>query len=97
MSLCENYSQGVVDALIESNDILQTEVTRLRETNATLRRVNSAVRRANDIMRTALASAAENDEMFKSYCAGELDAPVASLPEGGLPEGEDGGTTQSTV
>jgi FtsZ-binding cell division protein ZapB len=82
----------VVSALKEGNDILQEEVTRLRETNSTLRVVNRTLRRTNESLRSQIAAAAENDETFKAYCNGEFDAEVE--PEsGGLPETGDGGTT----
>jgi FtsZ-binding cell division protein ZapB len=86
----------VIEALKESNDILQDEVTRLRETNTTLRTVIRALRRTNESLRTQVASAAENDETFKAYCNGEFDADVVTPEEGGLPEPADGGTAQST-
>jgi FtsZ-binding cell division protein ZapB len=65
-----------VDALVESNDLLQEEVTRLRETNSMLRRVNHALRRTLESLRNQVAAAAENDETFKAYCAGEFDDQV---------------------
>jgi len=86
----------VIEALKESNDILQDEVTRLRETNTTLRTVIRALRRTNESLRTQVANAAENDETFKAYCNGEFDADVVTPEEGVLPESADGGTAQST-
>ena len=86
----------VIEALKESNDILQDEVMRLRETNTTLRTVIRALRRTNESLRTQVSNAAENDETFKAYCNGEFDADVVTPEEGGLPEPADGGTAQST-
>jgi len=86
----------VIEALKESNDILQDEVTRLRETNTTLRTVIRALRRTNESLRTQVSNAAENDDTFKAYCAGEFDAQVVELGEGVLPESTDGGTVEST-
>jgi prefoldin subunit 5 len=76
----------VVDALVESNDLLQEEVTRLRETNAMLRRVNRALRRTLDSLRNQVAAAAENDETFKAFCAGEFDDQVIETEDAGLAE-----------
>ena len=64
----------VVDALVESNDMLQEEVSRLRETNTMLRRVNHALRRTLDSLRNQVANAAENDDTFRRYCEGEFDS-----------------------
>jgi len=76
----------VVDALVESNDLLQEEVTRLRETNSMLRRVNRALRRTLDSLRNQVANAAENDETFKAFCAGEFDDQVIETEDAGLAE-----------
>jgi hypothetical protein len=73
----------VVSALQESNDILQDEVTRLRDTNTTLRTVIRTLRRTNESLRVQVSNAAENDDTFKQYCAGEFDADV-ELPSDGL-------------
>ena len=80
------YSKGIVDALVESNDLLQEEVTRLRETNAMLRRVNHALRRTLDSLRNQVANAAENDDTFRRFCDGEFDAPVIEDGDAGLAE-----------
>jgi hypothetical protein len=76
----------VVDALAESNDLLQEEVTRLRETNTMLRRVNRALRRTLDSLRNQVAAAAENDDTFRRFCDGEFDAPVIESEDAGLAE-----------
>jgi FtsZ-binding cell division protein ZapB len=78
--------EKVVDALVESNDLLQEEVTRLRETNTMLRRVNRALRRTLDSLRNQVAAAAENDETFKAFCAGEFDEQVIETEGAGLAE-----------
>jgi FtsZ-binding cell division protein ZapB len=82
----------VVSALKEGNDILQEEVTRLRETNSTLRVVNRTLRRTNESLRNQVAAAAENDETFKRYCNGEFDVEVVESATGVLPAAVDGGT-----
>jgi hypothetical protein len=87
----------VIEALKESNDILQDEVTRLRETNSTLRTVIRTLRRTNESFRAQVANAIENDDTFKRFCEGEFDAEVVETSGGGLPELEDGGTTESTL
>ena len=79
-------SEEIVDALVESNDLLQEEVTRLRETNTMLRRVNRALRRTLDSLRNQVAAAAENDETFKAFCAGEFDDQVIETEDAGLAE-----------
>ena len=77
----------VVDALVESNDMLQEEeVSRLRETNTMLRRVNRALRRTLDSLRNQVANAAENDDTFRRYCEGEFDAQVTEPGDAGLAE-----------
>jgi FtsZ-binding cell division protein ZapB len=78
----------VVDALVESNDLLQEEVTRLRETNAMLRRVNHALRRTLDSLRNQVAAATENDDTFRRYCEGEFDAQVTESEGTGLVDSE---------
>ena len=82
------YSKGIVDALVESNDMLQEEVTRLRETNAMLRRVNNALRRTLDSLRNQVANAAENDDTFRRFCEGEFDAQVIESEGTGLVDSE---------
>jgi FtsZ-binding cell division protein ZapB len=78
--------ETVVDALVESNDLLQEEVTRLRETNAMLRRVNRALRRTLDSLRNQVAAAAENDDTFRRFCDGEFDDQVIETEDAGLAE-----------
>ena len=75
-----------IKILAESNDTLQDEVARLRETNSMLRRVNHALRRTLESLRNQVAAAAENDETFKAYCAGEFDAQVIETEDAGLAE-----------
>jgi len=62
------YSQGVVDALAESNEFLQEEVSRLRNNNRMLRSVISAQRKTATVLRDQVAIAAANDEAFKGIC-----------------------------
>lgn len=69
----------VIASLIESNDMLQSEVSRVRDSNRILRRVHSALRTTNDSLRRQIALAEENDLLFKRFCAGEFDAKA---PEG---------------
>ena len=75
-----------IDALSDANDTLQEEVVRLRETNTMLRRVNHALRRTLDSLRNQVAAAAENDETFKAFCAGEFDDQVIETEDAGLAE-----------
>ncbi len=86
-----------ISALTESNDMLQEEVTRLRESNAMLRKVHRVLRQTLNSLHEQVENAKFNDEVFKSFCEGEFDAYVVGAMEGGLPENADGGTTQSTV
>jgi len=65
------YSQGVVDALVESNEFLQEEVSRLRNNNRMLRTVISAQRKTATVLRDQVAIAAANDEAFKEMCQEE--------------------------
>jgi len=74
-----------IEALLESNNILQEEVSRLRNSNRILRTVHSALRAANESLRAQVELAKFNDETFKSFCQGEFDAPVTEYAEGGLP------------
>lgn len=89
-------------ALQESSDILQDEVSRLRETNATLRTVIRTLRRTNESLRQQAANAVENDDTFKRFCEGEFDGfseietQVVEEGEGGFLEPADGGTTKYT-
>ena len=75
-----------IKILAESNDTLQEEVVRLRETNAMLRRVNHALRRTLDSLRNQVANATENDDTFRRYCEGEFDAQVTEPGDAGLAE-----------
>jgi hypothetical protein len=74
-----------IQALIESNDILQDEVTRLRQSNKILRTVHSRLRATLNSLRAQVELARFNDETFKAFCEGEFDAPVTDDVEGGLP------------
>jgi hypothetical protein len=75
----------IVESLVEANDLLQGELSRLRDQNKILRKVHSALRRANDSLRRQVELARQNDELFKQYCDGDFDAPSSSPSEGGLP------------
>ena len=75
------YSQGVIDALVESNEFLQEEVSRLRNNNRMLRTVISAQRKTATVLRDQVAIAAANDEAFKEMCS---DAPVENVQASGL-------------
>ena len=93
----QTYSQGVVDALVESNEILQEEVSRLRNNNRMLRTVISAQRKTATVLRDQVAIAAANDEAFKAMCQETIvqenfvykpesfDVMVEPTDEGGLP------------
>jgi L-2-hydroxyglutarate oxidase LhgO len=74
-----------IESLVEANDILQEEVSRLRNSNRILRTVHSALRAANESLRAQIELAKFSDEAFKRFCAGEFDAPVTSTDNGVLP------------
>jgi len=74
-----------IAGLTESNDILQQEVSKVRNQNRILRTVVRALRTANDSLRKTVEIAQQNDEMFKSLCQGDFDAPVSDGAMGGLP------------
>ena len=84
-----------IESLLEANNILQEELTRLRNSNRLLRDVNRAIRRSNTSLQNQVALAQANDEMFKQFCAGKFDAPgqfdaAVAVPseQGGLPTSE---------
>ena len=64
-----------IESLVESNGILQDEVSQLRNSNRILRTVHRALRSANESLRRQMEQAVINDETFKQFCAGEFDAP----------------------
>ena len=74
-----------IESLIEANEMLQEELTRLRNSNRILRTVHKALRAANESLRAQVELARFNDETFKSFCQGEFDAPVVSSEDGALP------------
>jgi FtsZ-binding cell division protein ZapB len=76
----------VIAGLMESNDILQQEVSKVRNQNRILRTVVRSLRTANDSLRRTVEVAQQNDEMFKSLCQGDFDAKVSGDAEGGLPK-----------
>ena len=78
----------IIAGLIESNDILQEELNRLRNSNRVLRTVHRALRATLESQRAQLELAKFNDEVFKSFCDGGFSAMVAGEAEGGLPEAE---------
>lgn len=79
-------SKDVIQSLIESNDMLQDEVGRLRNSNRILRTVHRALREQVRSLQRQMELAHFNDEVFKSFCNGEFDARLASTEEGGLPD-----------
>lgn len=83
----------VIDSLIESNNILQEEVGRLRNNNRVLRVVIKALRSANQNLREQQSIAVQNDEIFKSFCQGDFDVVVSQSGDGGLPEPAVSGET----
>ncbi len=74
-----------IESLVEANEILQEEVTRLRNSNRILRTVHSALRAANESLRAQVELAKFSDETFKRFCQGKFDAPVTSTDNGALP------------
>jgi hypothetical protein len=87
------YSQGVIDALTESNEELQREVLRLRNSNRILRTVHRALRRQLESLYNQQELARFNDDIFKRFCEGEFDAEVGPESDGVLPE--DSGEVKS--
>jgi FtsZ-binding cell division protein ZapB len=75
----------IIAGLMESNDILQQEVSKVRNQNRILRTVVRSLRTANDSLRRTAEVAQQNDELFKSFCQGDFDATVSCDAEGGLP------------
>jgi hypothetical protein len=82
-----------IESLIESNNILQTELTRLRASNRILRTVHRALRATLESQRAQLELASFNDDTFKRFCNGEFDHPgqfdavvTEQVADGGLPE-----------
>jgi len=74
----------VISALVESNDSLQEENVRLRNNNRVLRTVVGALRDSVTKLKESVLIAQQNDEIFKSYCQGNFDAPVSSGGDAGL-------------
>jgi len=75
-----------LDAVVESNEILQEEVSRLRTSNRVLRQVVRALRASITTLRTQGELARENDEVFKAFCNGEFDVKGTNPEESGLLE-----------
>lgn len=78
--------ESVIASLIESNDCLQEEVSRLRNSNRILRTVHKALRGQVSSLLRQIELARFNDETFKAFCNGEFDSRLASTENGGLPE-----------
>jgi hypothetical protein len=93
--MSEGTKDFALEAVVEANDLLQEEVTRLRASHKTLRSVIKALRTTLTTYRGLLEISKYNDELFKSLCEGAFDAPVALTGKGGLPETESG--VESTV
>ena len=62
----------IIASLIESNDILQGEVSQYRNSNRILRRVHSALRQANAALQNQVAIAHQNDDLFKEMCQSDF-------------------------
>jgi cell division septum initiation protein DivIVA len=75
-----------LDAVVEANEMLQDEVNRLRNTNRVLRTVVRQLRSALTTLREQVAVAVQNDETFRSFCAGEFDVKSTRSGEVGLTE-----------
>lgn len=69
-----------IEALVESNEMLQEEVTRLRNSNRICRTVIRALRATVTSQRSTLELAQYNDETFKSFCAGDFDPVTPATP-----------------
>lgn len=61
--------QQTIAALMEANEYLGEENSRLRNSNSILRKVVRSLRDTVSILRTANETAVANDEAFKSFCA----------------------------
>ena len=85
--------QLTIEALIESNEILQEEVNRLRNTNRILRTVVHQLRTSLETARTQVAIAEKNDEIFKSYCLGSFDVHTCDAQMAVCPTMHDSGLT----
>ena len=80
-------NKELIQSLLEANDTLQEEVSRLRNSNRILRTVHRALRAANESLRAQIELAQFNDDTFKRFCSGEFDAVVTAAPdESGLLE-----------
>ena len=82
-----------IESLLEANNILQDELTRLRDSNRLLRNVNRAIRQSNSSLQRQVELAKTNDGLFKQFCSGAFDAPgqfdavvEEANADGGLPE-----------
>jgi DNA-binding ferritin-like protein len=75
-----------LEAVVESNEILQEENSRLRNSNRVLRQVVRALRATVTTMRTQVELAKENDDVFKAFCNGEFDVKGTDPSESGLLE-----------
>ena len=78
--------ESVIASLIESNDCLQEEVSRLRNSNRILRTVHKALRGQVSSLMRQIELAHFNDETFKAFCNGEFDSRLVSTEEAGLAE-----------
>lgn len=75
-----------LEAVVEANNLLQEELGRVRSNNRVLRTVVRALRTSLTTLREQVAAAAENDETFKRFCAGEFDVKGKNPDESGLLE-----------
>lgn len=85
MSDIAQSKDEIIAALIEANDILQTELTNVRRSHRVLRTVLSALRKSVAQYREVIVSKKFTDEIFKEFCEGKFDVPVAIDELGGLP------------
>lgn len=81
---------GLREDIMSLND----EVTALREANKNLRNnqrvARTVIRNLRDKLNELQNTAADNDAQFQSFCQENIDefvGEVATVPEGGLPEG----------
>lgn len=80
----------VNEALLESNSLLQEEVSRVRNNNRMLRAVISALRQTNTELRKSVEIAVANDDAFKAMCQGDVSyTSVVSGSGDGLSYGPD--------
>lgn len=65
--------EQTIAALLEANDLLGEDNSRLRNSNTVLRNVLRKLRETIAIQKKQIEQSTFNDETFKSFCQGEFD------------------------